>query len=176
MNHRLASSGILSLALMFASVAAFAAPQGKGPQGYQQGGEGRGQQVFKDLGLSEEQQQKLKTHREAHRALATETRKILKEKREALRAELEKPNFSENAAKKLNDEMKVAQNRMADQRLAGVLEVRKILTPEQYAKFVQLRQERMKNRGPKQGRGKSGRGPGGPGKESGPEGPGGPEE
>ena len=57
------------------------------------------------------------------------------EKREALRAELEKPKVDSGKAKSINEELKALHNKMAEQRLAGVLQVREILTAEQFKKL-----------------------------------------
>ena len=175
MNKKMTSlCGALLVAGGLGLGSAFGAPPADGPKGHGMDRQQRGEKMFAELGLSEDQQKQLKAHRESHRTETKEIFEKMKAKREALRTELEKPNFSESAVKGLNDELKTLHNRMADQRLAGILAVRKILTPEQYAKFVQLREERMKemkaNRG-KDGKGKGPKGPhhGGEGGMGGPE-------
>jgi len=120
--------------------------KGMGPGG---GGEMRGGhfgKFKKELGLSEEQAKKLKEHRQQHQEQGKVLRENARTAKEALRAELEKPNFSESTAKSPQARMKDAHDKLADHRLQGILDVRKILTPEQFAKFQELTKERRGDR------------------------------
>jgi Spy/CpxP family protein refolding chaperone len=96
----------------------------------------------KELGLTAEQRKKLKEHRQSHRGEAKKFFEEIRTKREALREELEKPDFDKDKVKALNEELKALQNRMADHRLEGILEVREILTPEQFKRFHEMAGER----------------------------------
>ena len=118
--------------------------EGRGPGGAD--GEARMERkmdkIHQQLGLSPDQQKKLKEHRQAHRQEMRTLRESLRTKRESLRAELEKPDLNEGIVKSLSEELKTLQNRLADLRLDGILEVRKILSPEQFKKFGELMREK----------------------------------
>jgi|GEM_PF-3110090 len=117
--------------------------------------------MIAELGLSKEQQEKLQELRKQHKQEASEAAKLVREKREALRAEIENPSYDENRAKALNEELKNAQNKMADQRLKGIGDVRAILTQEQYGKFIESRknywEERREKRYERKGSNREGR-------------------
>lgn len=98
-------------------------------------------QMFEKLDLSEEQKQALKAHRESHRDGMKVLRGQIKEKRKMLRQALENPDADDNAITEVNNKIKVLTNKMADDRLNGILEVRKILTPEQFTKFNEIKKE-----------------------------------
>lgn len=108
--------------------------------------------MFKELGLSEEQKQTLKIHKESHRDGIKVLRGQIKEKRKALRQALENPDADENAITAANNEIKALSNSLADNRLKGILEVRKILTPEQFKKFNEIKK---KHKGKRHGSRKS---------------------
>jgi translation initiation factor IF-2 len=79
-------------------------------------------------------------------------------KREALRAELEKPNFDENKVKSLQAAARAAQEKLQDHRLQGIIDVKKILTPEQFAKFQAIMKEKRGQWGNRRGGGFQGSG------------------
>jgi Spy/CpxP family protein refolding chaperone len=117
--------------------------------------EDRMEAMEKDLGLSPEQKEKLKAHRQSHRQAAKALFEQLKAKRDALRQELEKPSVDDSRVQAIHGELKALHDKMADHRLAGILEVRKILTPEQFKKFSEKVHDRREKRG--EGRGEHGR-------------------
>lgn len=142
---RIAAAGLA--ALLCAGVSMAETPEGKGwKKDGMSHGEGRFDKMKSELGLSDEQAQKLKAHKEAQMAQGKALWDEMKTKREALRAELEKEKVDESRVKALNGELKALQNKMADQRIAAVLEVRKILTPEQFKKFHERMEERREDR------------------------------
>ncbi len=98
-------------------------------------------EVFKQLELNPEQEKQLNTHRTKHRERGKEIYKNIKAKREEIREELQKQDFDMKKIKKIHSELKSVYSRKADHRLEGILEVRKILTTEQFAKFMELRKE-----------------------------------
>ncbi len=98
-------------------------------------------EVFKQLELSPEQEKQLSTHRAEHREQGKAIYKNIKTKREEIREELQKQDFDMKKIKKIHSELKSVYSRKADHRLEGILEVRKILTTEQFAKFMELRKE-----------------------------------
>jgi len=105
--------------------------------------------IHAKLNLTPEQEQKLKEHRQMHREAGKKTWEAIREKREALETEMAKPAFDEARVKALHGEIAALRNQMADHRLAGILEVRKILTPEQFAKFQEMTREHREKRGDK---------------------------
>jgi len=108
--------------------------------------------MFEELGITEEQKQALKVHRESHRGEMNALREQIKEKRKAFRQALEDPNVDEGAITATNNEIKTLTNSLADNRLDGVLEVRKILTPQQFQKFNEMKKKRnSKRRGESKG-------------------------
>jgi Spy/CpxP family protein refolding chaperone len=92
-----------------------------------------------ELNLTDEQEMKLETHRIDQRAAMEKLKLEIKQKREALRAELEKPTLDKGQVRKLNERLKTSYEEMSDQRLEGILYVRSVLTPEQFKKFMAMR-------------------------------------
>lgn len=105
--------------------------------------------MIKDLGLTEEQQQKLEDHRNKHRSQMEANKEVSENLHEQLKAELEKTEVDVAKIYSIHQQIKTLNNEEADHRLEGILEVRKILTAEQFKKF----QEKTQGR----------KGPGGPG-------------
>lgn len=143
MNHKL--TGIGCVILLAASLAA-AEREGGGPR---RRDDDRRDKMKAELNLTKEQQKKLDTHRIEQRAAMEKAMLDIKEKREELKAALEQPKLNRIALQKINDELKDAQNEMADQRLEGILYVREVLTPDQFKKFLSLAPE-MKEHGRKE--------------------------
>ena len=109
-------------------------------------------QMIEQLGLTEEQQQLLKAHKESHRGKMKELKEQIRAKREAMRLALQNADVDENTVRATNEEIKALMNTVADYRLDGVLELRKIFTPEQFKKFNELKeQHKAKWRGDHEG-------------------------
>jgi Spy/CpxP family protein refolding chaperone len=140
MNHKL--TGIGCVILLAASLAA-AEWDGEGTRGRN---DDRRDKMKAELNLTKEQQKKLDTHRIEQRAAMEKAMLEIKEKREELKAALEQPKLDRIGLQKINDELKDAQNEMADQRLEGILYVREVLTPEQFKKFLSLAPEMKEHR------------------------------
>ncbi len=98
-------------------------------------------EVFKQLDLSPEQEEQLKTHRKNHRGQGKEFREDMKAKKEAIKNELQKEELNMENVYKIHNELKDLLIQKTDHRLEGILEVRKILTAEQFRKFCELRKE-----------------------------------
>ena len=62
--------------------------------------------------------------------------KEIKEKRAAISQELQKDELNMGKITQLNNEIKISEAQALDHKLEGMLEVRKILTPEQFKKFM----------------------------------------
>ncbi len=99
--------------------------------------------MYKDLNLAEEQKKLLEENRKSHKEEARALFKDMRQKRDALRQELEKGALNMDNINQINNELKKLQAEMLDHRLAGVLEVRKILTPEQFKKFMARTEKRL---------------------------------
>ena len=123
------------------AVNAFAERDAGHMRGDKQGWEDKVNKMYDKLDLNEEQKAKLKGHKEAHREEMKVLRDQIKAKREEIRKEMEKADFDVNKVRAINNELKSLENNMADQRLEGILEVRGILTPEQFSKFNELKEE-----------------------------------
>ena len=106
-------------------------------------------EVFKQLDLSPEQEEQLKTHRKNHRGQGKEFRENMKAKKEAIRNELQKEELNMENVYTIHKELKDLIMQKADHRLEGILEVRKILTAEQFRKFCELRKEMHPKKGRK---------------------------
>ena len=93
-------------------------------------------ELYKDLNLSQEQKKLLWENRKSRREEMKSLFGQMKEKREAIRAELQKDELNIGKITQINNELKILGAQMLDRRLEGILEVRKILTPEQFKKFM----------------------------------------
>ncbi len=147
--------GVAALSILFLAGAALARPPEGGPGGpekWEKKREARMQEMHKKLGLTPEQEKRLEEHRKTHQEAGKALREEKREKMEALRLELEKPDMDEARVRAIHAEIKDIQNKLADHRLQGVLEVRHILTPEQFKKFHDMAGPRWKD--------KDGKGPG----------------
>ena len=96
-------------------------------------------EIFTQLDLSLEQEKQLQAHRDNHMGQAGEFRESLKTKKEALRNELQKEELNMEEIYKIHNELKDLHSKKADHRLEGILEVRKILTTEQFVKYMELK-------------------------------------
>ncbi len=96
-------------------------------------------EVFKQLDLNPEQEKQLNAHRKRHREEGKGLHKSIRAKREAMKEELQKQELDMEKIYKIHSELKDIQSNKADHRLEGILEVRKILTTEQFVKFMELR-------------------------------------
>ena len=104
------------------------------------------EKMYDQLELNEQQREALKAQKVKHREEQKAMREKLQAKREALREELQKEAFDKKKVKALNEDVKNIQNQMSDQRLESVIGVREILTPEQFSKFNEKKEEHWKKR------------------------------
>ncbi|MDD3374539.1 MAG: Spy/CpxP family protein refolding chaperone [Candidatus Omnitrophica bacterium] len=93
------------------------------------------QKMEKNLGITEDQSLQLRSHREGHQIKMESLMKQMKEKREALKQELEKADTDQASVEVLSAELKNVQAQMVDERINGISEVKSILTPEQFEEF-----------------------------------------
>ncbi len=108
--------------------------------------------ISKEIGLTEEQQAKLKNHRETCRTQAKQMRKSLKSYRLNLRNELGKYDSNPEEIERISSEIKNQQAQLIDHRVASILKVKEILTPEQFEQFrAKMKELREKRGGIKRG-------------------------
>jgi Spy/CpxP family protein refolding chaperone len=114
--------------------------------------EERFKEISKELGLTPEQEKELEAQRTENMEKMKELRVKTKDKREALKNELQQKELNMDRINQIHSELKVLHAEMEDNRLEGILKVRSILTLEQFEKFGKL-MERHKglHRGHKKG-------------------------
>ncbi len=98
-------------------------------------------EVFKQLDLSPEQERQLEDHRNKHREQAREIHTSIRAKMKEIMGELQKQELNMDKINKIHSELKNLHSKEADHRLEGILEVRKILTTEQFGKFMELKKD-----------------------------------
>ncbi len=104
----------------------------------------RMQKIFSELNLTKEQEAKLKENKTKHREQRKGGFEQIKSYKEALKQELLKSDLDMERIQEIQAQMKAAQSQMADDRLNSILEVRTILTPEQFTKFMTLMEQQRK--------------------------------
>jgi len=113
----------------------------------------RMENFIEKLGLTVEQQELLRQEREAHKGVAKQVHEALKNEREALRKELEKPVSNQAQIDRLTSSIKVLQSQIVDLRVEKILSMKEILTPEQFKKFSEMTEKhREKRKQKKQGK------------------------
>ena len=91
--------------------------------------------MIEELGLTEEQQQKLEDHKNTHKSQMNEQREAKKDLHAQLKAEIEKVELDTGTIYSIHEQIKALDIEMADHRLEGMLQIREILTPEQFKIF-----------------------------------------
>jgi Spy/CpxP family protein refolding chaperone len=109
--------------------------------------EARREEFYKELGLNEEQKKALKENKDKHRKEKKELFESMHEKMKLMHEELGQENLDMTKINQIQDDLKAVQAKMIDQRLAHILEVRKILTPEQFKKFSEKMKDHKKRGG-----------------------------
>lgn len=107
--------------------------------------ERRFQQMAVELNLTPEQKQQIEAQRQAHRQQLQKLREELRQKKDDLKAELQKPELDMARVQQIHAQIKALLAQKEDQRLQGILQMRNILTPEQFAQFHLKMEESRKN-------------------------------
>lgn len=109
----------------------------------------RTEQFQQVLNLTDEQMQQLSTIRQKYRPQMQQLREQMRTKGEEL-SQMMQGNASENDLRNKHQEIISLRRQMGNLRFESMLEMRKVLTPEQRQQFVQLMQERrrMRSRNP----------------------------
>jgi periplasmic protein CpxP/Spy len=131
---------IFCAGIFWAPVPSFAEP-GKGISEKQAAAEAA---VEDELGLTPEQKDKLKALREDARAKQAGLADDLRNAKSALQKELDSPSPDRKRADNLVASVNKLQSQILAARVDQVFAMRAILTPEQYQKLVQIREERRK--------------------------------
>lgn len=100
------------------------------------------QKFYKELNLTDEQKKLLKENKNKNREQMKILFEGIKEKKALIREEVQKDELNMEKINQLQNELKALQTQMIDHRLEGILEVRKILTPEQFKKFLTKMEDR----------------------------------
>jgi len=103
----------------------------------------------KELGLTAEQDKALEANRQAHRAEAEAMYEAMKAKKSELKAAMAKPGATKAQIEPIAKELKAIQAKMTDRRIDGILAVKEILTPEQFAKLESMKDKKVKKWGEK---------------------------
>jgi len=122
--------------------------QGKADKGCQGKGDIK-ESMKKDLGLTAEQDAKLKAGREAYRTESKALHDAIKAKKDELKAAIAKPGATRAQVEPMVAELKALESQRVDRKVDGIFAVKAILTPEQSTKL-----EAMKDKHMKEGRGK----------------------
>lgn len=126
--------------LIASASAVYAQPQvqekgTKKAAGYWHERQGGKEGPFKELNLTAEQKEKLKGHKEAQKESSRALREQIKAKMQALHAEIGKPTVDRAQINALVAEINNLKGQLFAQHTEGILAMKEILTPEQFAKM-----------------------------------------
>jgi Spy/CpxP family protein refolding chaperone len=101
------------------------------------------------LNLSEDQQKQLKDSRQKRKDAMKSIFEQMKTNREAFESEIVKATPDMNKINDIQTQIKALQSQMVDNHLNSILEIKKIMTPEQFAGWMALEKEEdmMKHEG-----------------------------
>ncbi len=145
----------LVVALMALSAPAVWADTGTAPDASQKDGGWHhgehGRMMGKVLNLSADQEKQWKDSRQKQKEAMKSVFEQMKANREAFDAEIVKATPDMNKINDIQAQLKTIQGQMVDNHLNSILEVKKILTPEQFAGYMALEKEEdmMKHKGHK---------------------------
>ncbi|MBF0570309.1 MAG: Spy/CpxP family protein refolding chaperone [Candidatus Omnitrophica bacterium] len=97
---------------------------------------------FHKLNLTDDQKKQLKDVWHKQREAMKSTVEQIKINKEALNKELILPSPDMNKVNTFEAQLKTLHAQMADNRLSSTLEVKKILTPEQFSKYLELQNKK----------------------------------
>ena len=127
------------LGLVVSGPLGYAAPSEEGGKGFEKA---KQEELFKDLNLTPEQMEKVKAKHETQKGLHKQEWEQMKAKMEALHAELGKPVTDRAVVNGLIADINTLKGQGFAERIEGVLALKEILTPEQFAKFQAKHKER----------------------------------
>jgi len=136
---------LTAVSLLAAGPVAFAGSYEENGPGGRRGRKQCGQeQMYKDLGLSQEQQDKLKARREGGREQRKAQHEQIKTKMRALHEEIGKPETTRVSVEPRVAEINALKAQMFSQRIDDTFALKEVLTPEQFAKFREHHKKMMK--------------------------------
>lgn len=100
------------------------------------------EEIAKEINLTDEQKQQIETMAKADKDKKKEIRKQMKEKFKAIDAELLKENYDINVINNLTAEIQSLQGEMAKMNIDGKIQMRNILTYDQFKQIEQMRQDK----------------------------------
>ena len=95
-------------------------------------------EIFRQLDLTDTQKQALEANKQENRSRIQQARQEMKSIRQSLQQEIMLPELNMARINELHARSKVLMAQMEDEKLNSILSVRTILTPAQFAKFVDL--------------------------------------
>ena len=95
-------------------------------------------EIYSQLNLTDKQKKELQENKSKNWEGKRAAFKQFKSYKEALNQELMKPGIDMNKINEIQAQLKTLSTQRMDSRLNAILEVHKILTPEQFAKFISL--------------------------------------
>lgn len=107
--------------------------------------EAKRQKLYEQLQLTDEQKKALDENKKQSRENRKSAAKAMKDNMDLIRQELQKPELDMARITQIQNELKASQIRMLDARLDGILAARKILTPEQFSKFMEKMEKSRKH-------------------------------
>ena len=132
-------AGTCMVALMLTATTAFA---GDGEGAHKEFRKQRIAKMYEKLELSQEQKEQLEAHRKAQKEEFKEVFQELKSNKDALAEELEKKNMDKDKVQQIHAKIKMLNAKKEDLRLEGIMQVREILTDEQFSEFMKLKESR----------------------------------
>lgn len=102
--------------------------------------------IYKDLNLTEAQKKALDASRNKYREEMKKALGEVRVKKAAMYQELYKEKLDANKIKRINNDLKKLEAQVLDYRLQSVLDLRKILSPEQFSKLNARVANIMENR------------------------------
>jgi len=103
--------------------------------------------MAKILNLSADQEKQLKGNRQKQIKIMKSVFEQMKSNREAFKAEIVKAAPDMNKINEIQTRLKTIKSQMIDNHLNSILEIKKILTPEQFVGYMALEDELGKNGG-----------------------------
>jgi Spy/CpxP family protein refolding chaperone len=98
------------------------------------------EKTIKELNLTPQQQERIAAQKKKEKEDSVENRARMKELRDQLRVELDKPSVDKARIHSLTSGMKVLAGKRIEKKVEGILALKEILTPEQ---FKALNEERI---------------------------------
>jgi Spy/CpxP family protein refolding chaperone len=114
-----------------------------GPGGLRKGG---GPAFFKELNLTDEQKAKLRAHRESQMEKNKGIREQLRTKMQSLHEQIGQPVTDKAKISAQVAEINALKGQLFSQHIEGVLAMKEILTPEQFAKMQAKHKERFEQK------------------------------